>query len=110
MKIEDILKLSSEEEKITRLKNRTTLEPNTEQLKRDWNPLLHDVMNPRKRKDGRKIKTAAYTDEKGNYHPDQFEKDPVNRIPLAIEQDQTNTHVAFTVGKAPIVSCDGEEG
>ena len=109
MKIEDILKLPAEEA-IAKLKERTTALPSAEMLLKEWDPFQHDVMNKEIRKDKKKIKTEAVYDESGKeIKPAEYELDPVNRIPLPLEQDQVNIHTAFTVGLPPKLTCDSEE-
>ncbi len=106
MELDDILKLESASEQIEQLKKRATTAPNVEELLRDWNPLKHDVMDTEKRPDGKKLKKEEWVSSDGVTHAAEYEVDPVNRIPLAIEQDQVNTHTAFTVGNDPLLNCE----
>lgn len=105
MKIEEIFALPDEADKIAQLKKRVTPLPDFDRLMADWNPDRHDVMDPEKRPDGRKIKKDEWEDDNGKMHPAETEPDPVNRITLPLEQDIVNIHTAFTVGTEPALNC-----
>lgn len=107
MTLQEIFALPTEAEKIIELKKRVTPLPNYKSLMADWDPKLHDVMNPEKRKDGKKLKMPEVRNELGVITTKaEFETDPVNRIPMPIEQDETNIHTAFTVGTEPKLLCE----
>lgn len=107
--LQEIFALPTEAEKIDYLKHRRTPLPDAEALYKDWDPDKHDVMDPEIRPDGKVIVEEAKQDPKtGKVIPAQYKKDdvnPTNRIPLPLEQDITNIHTAWTVGKDPKVNC-----
>lgn len=107
--LEDILKLPTEANKISYLKYRRTPLPNVVELYAAWDPDKHDVMNPEIRPDSKIIVREGQTDPKtGKKYPPEYKKDdvnPTNRIMLPLEQDITNIHTAWTVGKDPKVNC-----
>ena len=107
--LQEIFALPTEAEKIDYLKHRRTPLPDAETLYKDWDPDKHDVMDPEIRPDGKVIVEEAKQDPKtGKVIPAQYKKDdvnPTNRIPLPLEQDITNIHTAWTVGKDPKVNC-----
>ena len=106
MELDNIWKLETVTEQIEQLKKRATAAPDIDELINDWDPLKHDVMNPEKRPNGKKLRKEEWLDDKGVTHPAEYDVDPVNRIPLAIEQDQVNIHTAFTVGNEPRLNCE----
>lgn len=107
--LQEIFALPTEAEKIDYLKHRRTPLPDAETLYKDWDPDKHDVMDPEIRPDGKVIVEEAKQDPKtGKVIPARYKKDdvnPTNRIPLPLEQDITNIHTAWTVGKDPKVNC-----
>lgn len=107
--LEEIFKLSTEAEKIYYLKQRRKPLPDVQRLRADWDPDLHDVMDHDKRPDNKIIVSEATTDPNtGKMIPPQYKKDdinPTNRIMLPLEQDITNIHTAWTVGRDPKVNC-----
>lgn len=106
MKLEDILKLQDEKQKMSYLKKRSTDAPNAESLYEDWDPMKHSVWDKEKRPDGVKISQEEVRDSNGKViQSEEIEPDPVNRISLPIEQDQVNIHTAFTVGNEPKLTC-----
>jgi hypothetical protein len=107
MKLEDIWKLQSVSDQISHLKKRDTPLPNREHLWDDWEPMRHEIVwNKDKYPENKIIVKDGYKDDKGVYHEPILKDDPINRIPLPIEQDIVNTHVAFTVGKEPTLTCE----
>lgn len=109
MSIEEILSLEDDAKIISYLRKRKTPSPDVNQLRKDWDPMLHDVMNKDKRPDGKVLKKEAYTDDNGFHHAAVYEDEPVNRICIPLEQDITNIHTSFCVGKEPTLECDTEE-
>ncbi|MFI3322057.1 MAG: phage portal protein [Rikenellaceae bacterium] len=108
MTLDEILKSSDIESKISYLKNRETTLPDAISLMKDWDPMKHEVMDKEKRPDGVKIKIEAFDEEVNGKivpHAATYEADPKNRIALPIEQDQVNIHTAFTVGTEPKIVC-----
>lgn len=114
MSIEEILALEDDSRIVYYLRQRKTKLPDAGALARDWFPELHDVMDKAKRPDGKVLKKEAYVDDDGVKHAAVYEDEPVNRIALPLEQDITNIHTAFAVGKEPTLKCtpsnDGEKG
>lgn len=73
----------------------------TEYLKA-WNWKLHDVFDEKLRpKDKIIVRDESW--ENGTLIPARLEDMEVNRIAYPIEQDIVNKHVAFTVGREPIL-------
>lgn len=103
--IEEILALS-DADAMAYLKNRKTTLPDVTTLLSDWNPMMHDVHDPVKRKDAKVLTKEATKDKDGNVIEAKYDTEPVNRISLPIEQDIVNIHTAFTVGTPPKLECD----
>lgn len=121
--LEDVLAMGNIEEKIKYLKaGRRTPLPDTAQNLKDWNPLLHDIMDEEKNPKIRVLvemeHNTTYEDADGNVHtshqPPKYEKKEPNRIALPIEQDIVNIQTSFTVGTEPSLNChpndDKEKG
>lgn len=116
--LQEIFSLPTEAEKVEYLKHRRTPLPDAKALHKDWDPDEHDVMNENLRPDGKVIvEEESYDPKTGRRIPARYKKDdinPTNRIPLPLEQDITNIHTAWTVGKDPKVNCrpnnDEEKG
>lgn len=106
MNIDEILAIEDDSKIISYLRKRKTPLPDAGKLEKDWNPMLHDVMDKKKRPDGKVLKKEAYIDSDGIRHAAVYEDEPVNRICLPIEQDITNVHTAFCVGKEPTLECE----
>jgi hypothetical protein len=105
--IEEILRVSDIDEKISLLKQRKTPLPDVAQLLKDWNPDKHDVMDKEKRPDMKVIRKEGVKDIDGKYTSlPEYEPEPVNRIPLPLEQDIVNIHTSFTVGIEPKLNCE----
>lgn len=107
--LDEIFSLESESDKVAYLKQRKTLAPNVYQLKREWDPDLHDVMDPSVRPDAMELVKEGGYDARGKQTPAEYRKDkvnPTNRIPLPLEQDIVNIHTAWTVGNDPKVDCE----
>ena len=102
--IEEILALP-DADAMAYLKNRKTTLPDVTTLLSDWNPMMHDVHDPVKRKDAKVMIKEATKDKDGNTIEAKYETEPVNRISLPIEQDIVNIHTAFTVGTPPNLDC-----
>lgn len=101
MTIEQINSLEIDE-RIKELKKRRTDAPNVEELKKDWDENLHDVMSTEVRKKRKVMVEDEIRDERGVLtKPARYEEKDVNRIALPLEQDITNIHTAFTVGIEP---------
>lgn len=92
-------------------KARKTPIPNVDQLRADWDPMLHDVMDPVKRPDEIKVISPEERDPvSGRVTKTALTKEePVNRIPLPLEQDIVGIHTAFTVGTEPNITCDTDD-
>lgn len=103
-------------------KGRRTPQPLTTQNKKDWEPRLHDIMDPGKYP---KIKVMTemerqevYEDSNGTVQtrtiPAKYTYKEPNRISLPIEQDIVNIQTSFTVGTEPSLECqpsdDAERG
>lgn len=105
--IQEIFALPTWEERITLIKNsRKTPSPDVEKLMDAWFTKRHRVFDKEVRKDMKTLVKDEYYDTKGTLHPAQYEKEPVARIGLPIEQDIVNIHVAFTVGNEPQLKAD----
>jgi hypothetical protein len=105
--IEEILATPDTDEKISLLKQRKTPLPDAVQLLKDWDSDRHDVMSKEKRPDMKVIRKEGVKDINGNYTSlPEYDTEPVNRIPLPLEQDITNIHTAFTVGIEPKLNCE----
>lgn len=111
MTINEILALPDISEKITKIKQaRKTPVPDRDALLKDWDPLLHDVMDKNIRKDAIKIVVPEKRGPDGRIiQMEVTEPDPINRVPLPLEQDQVNIHAAFTVGTEPKLTCETED-
>lgn len=108
MTIEEILILPDIQQKIQLLKEaRKTPLPNRDTLMADWDPMLHDVMDKVKRPDAIKVIQEEKRGPDGRVIQMEITApDPVNRIPIPLEQDITNIHTAFTVGTEPKLTCE----
>ncbi|WP_418429857.1 phage portal protein [Alistipes putredinis] len=108
--LDEILALESEVEKIYYLQQRRTPLPDVHALYKDWDPDKHDVNDVDKRPENKIIVAEATIDPStGKEIPAQYTDDktnPTNRITLPLEQDITNIHTAWTVGKDPKVTCE----
>jgi SPP1 family phage portal protein len=105
--IEEILQIADVDEKIPLLKQRKTPLPDVTQLLKDWDSSKHNVMDKEKRPDMKVIKREGVRDINGKYTSlPEYDTEPVNRIPLPIEQDIVNIHAAFTVGIEPKLNCE----
>lgn len=120
MTIDEVLALEDIELKIQYLKKgRKTALPNREQLYKDWNPNLHEIITDEYKYPKIKIQTApeqTYWDEKtGKSYTEPAKTQLVdpNRIAIPLEQDIVNIQTAFTVGEEPKMNCqptDNEQG
>ena len=111
-KLEEILALDNEADKVFYLKQRRTPAPDTTRNLRDWNPDLHDVMDTEVRPDAVELTKEAGYDAQGRPTAAEYRKDktnPTNRIPLPLEQDIVNIHTAWTVGKDPKVTVETDD-
>lgn len=108
--LEEIFALPTESEKVEYLKQRRTPLPNVKKLLDEWDPDRHAINDPNKRPENKIIVEEATIDQKtGHMIPPRYEDDktnPTNRISLPIEQDITNIHTAWTVGRDPKVNCE----
>lgn len=112
MTLQEILSQENIADKIKLIKQaRKTPIVEVEQLKKDWDPMLHDVMDKTLRPDEIKVISPEEKDPlTGKVTRAAITKDePVNRIPLPIEQDIVNIHTAFTVGNEPDLTCETED-
>jgi hypothetical protein len=108
--IQEIFALPTWDERITLIKNsRRTPQPDLKGLMDKWFTKRHRVNDPEFRKDMRTLVKDSYFDSKGVEHPAEFEKEPVARISLPIEQDIVNIHVAFTVGNEPQLKTETKD-
>lgn len=107
--LEEIFALPTEAEKIYYLKYRRTPLPDAQRLLDDWDPDRHEVMDKNVRPDSKVIAEEGHKDPKtGKTYPAVYKNDdvnPTNRIMLPLEQDITNIHTAWTVGKDPKINC-----
>ncbi len=100
--IQEIFNLPTWDERIAFIKSsRRTPMPDVKKLSAAWFTGQHRIFDKEFRKDMKTLVREEYYDTKGVLHPAEFEKEPVARIALPIEQDIVNIHVAFTVGKEP---------
>lgn len=112
MTVQEIL---SEEDIATRIslikKARKTPTPNVDQLRADWDPMLHDVMDPVKRPNEIKVISPEEKDPITSKVTKIAitKEEPVNRIPLPLEQDIVGIHTAFTVGTEPNITCETDD-
>ena len=112
MTLQEILSQENISEKIRLIKQaRKTPQPDVEQLRRDWDPMLHDVMDEKKRPNEIKVISPEERDPlTGKVTRIAVTKEePVNRIPLPLEQDIVNIHTAFTVGTEPKLTCETDD-
>lgn len=110
MKLEQIWLLSDESQKVDALRQRETKLPDALELMKDWDPSQHAVMDNKLRKDGVKIIEPEQRDVDGKIIKAAVtEPDPVNRIPMPIEQDIINIHTSFTVGIEPSLTTDDSD-
>lgn len=112
MTIQEILQIEDISERIRYIKQaRKTPLPNVDQLRADWDPEKHDVMDSEKRPDEIKVISPEEKDPiTGKVTKIAITKtEPVNRIPLPLEQDIVNIHTAFTVGTEPNLTCETED-
>lgn len=113
MNLNEILSQESISERINLIKQaRKTPLPDVDQLKKDWDPMLHDVMDEKKRPNEIKVISPEERDPlTGKVTKMAITKEePVNRIPLPLEQDIVNIHTAFTVGTEPNLTCETDDG
>ena len=118
--LQEILAIEDIATKISYLKKgRRTPLPNTGKNLADWDPKMHDIMNPelyKKIKVLVKMEETKFDPETGQTIkiPAKYEMKEPNRIALPIEQDIVNINTAFTVGTEPTLDCtpedDGERG
>lgn len=112
MTLEEILALDDIDLKIEYLKKgRKTPMPNTNELWDEWNPDRHPIMIDKELYPDREVlveEAKSDVDTKGNpiEVPAKYKTEPVNRIPLPLEQDIVNIQTAFTVGTEPALNCD----
>lgn len=108
--VKEIFELPTWEERIRLIKNsRKTPMPDVKKLLDAWETDRHRVFDEKFRKDMKTLVKEEYYDNKGVLHPAEFEKEPVARIGLPIEQDIVNIHVAFTVGNEPKLKTDTQD-
>ena len=112
MTVEEILQITDISQRIAKIKElRKTELPDRDALLKDWDPMKHDVMDKELRPDEVKVIEEEKRDPvTGKVIQRAITKtDPVNRIPLPIEQDITNIHTSFTVGTEPKLTCETED-
>lgn len=112
MTLQEILSQENIGDRIKLIKQaRKTPQPDVEQLRRDWDPMLHDVMDEKKRPNEIKVISPEERDPlTGKVIRMAITKEePVNRIPLPLEQDIVNIHTAFTVGTEPNLTCETDD-
>lgn len=113
--LQEVLAIEDIAIKISYLKKgRRKEEPKVDQLKKDWEPSRHDIMDEKKFDKIKVLKKLAYDeyDDKGEvkqHHEAEYEDKEPNRIALPIEQDIVNIQTAFTVGTEPKMTCEPEE-
>lgn len=112
MTLEEILALEDIDQKIEYLKKgRKTPMPNSNELWDEWNPDRHPIMINKELFPDREVlieEKKEGIDTKGNpiEIPAKYKTEPINRIPLPLEQDIVNIQTAFTVGTEPALNCD----
>lgn len=109
MEVEDIFKIADLGERIAELKKRNTPHPDVDKLRSEWDPALHDVMSEThrpKRKVLVRQKEKKMVGEREIVTPSTYEDMEVNRIAIPFQQDITNIHTAFTVGREPELECE----
>lgn len=108
--IDEIFALPDWEQRIAFIKaSRHNPLPRTKENMDAWFTKRHKVYDTNVRKDMKTIVKEQWYDSKGVLHPAEFEKEPVARIGLPLEQDTVNIHVAFSVGKEPLLKTDTED-
>jgi hypothetical protein len=105
MRIEDILRFD-DAKAVYYLRKRNTPLPDPDALSKEWNPERHEVMDKNIRPDGKTLVKEGWTDDKGVEHEPVYKDEPVNRVPIPLEQDITNVHTAFCVGREPTLRCE----
>ena len=113
--LQEVLAIEDIATKIAYLKKgRRTEMPKVDQLRDDWEPLRHDIMDEKKVAKVKvltKLPRDEYDEKTGvthHYDAEYQEKEP-NRIALPIEQDIVNIQTAFTVGIEPKMNCEPED-
>ncbi|MDR1937984.1 MAG: phage portal protein [Tannerellaceae bacterium] len=105
--IDEILAIADIDEKISLLQYRKTPLPDVVTLLKDWDSDKHDVTDEVKRPNMKTIKKEPTYNADGSIKtPAEHKPEPVNRIPLPLEQDIVNIHTAFTVGIEPKLNCE----
>lgn len=108
--IDEIFAIPDWDQRIAFIKaSRHTPVPKTKENMDAWFVKRHKVFDKNVRKDQKTIVKEQWYDSKGVLHPAEFEKEPVARIGLPIEQDIYNIHTAFAVGKEPQLKSDTED-
>lgn len=113
--LQEILAIEDIATKIAYLKKgRKSPTPDVVQLRKDWEPKLHDINDPEKYK---KIKVLVQM-EKTTFDPEtgksittsaKYDYKEPNRISLPLEQDIVNIQTAFAVGIEPTLVCTPED-
>ena len=113
--LQDILAIEDISVKISYLKKgRKRKMPKVDQLKDDWEPSRHDIMDEKKVGKVKVLKKLAwdeYNEKTGKsiHHEPEYEDKEPNRIALPIEQDIVNIQTAFTVGTEPKLICEPDD-
>lgn len=116
MTLEEILAVEDIDKKIQLLKSyRGSPLPNVKELRDEWDPDRHEVMDPTVRKKRKVlVREAEYGEDGKTIRPAVYQDEDVNRVALPVERDIVNLHTAFTVGKDPILDYrandPGEDG
>lgn len=107
MKIEELLNKEIEEQ-IEAFKDFELNEKALELIK-DWNPKLHNIVTDKVRYPDRRVLEkegkVGFVNDRRKETPPVYKTEPINRLPLALEQEIVNTHTYFTVGTEPSIEC-----
>jgi hypothetical protein len=112
MKLDEMLKLTDNDDIIARLKMRKTKAPDTITNEKDWDVSRHEIITDKEMYPDRKVLVKegeeTYDEQTGKVTkiPARYDTEPVNRIGIPLEQDIVNIHTAFTVGTEPKLVCD----
>lgn len=108
--IDEIFAFPTWEERIAFIKNsRKQPLPRMRENMDAWFTKKHKVYDKSYRKDMRTLVREESVSPEGKIIPPQYEKEPVARIGLPLEQDIVNIHTAFSVGKEPLLKSDTED-
>lgn len=108
--IDEIFAFPTWEERIAFIKNsRKQPLPRMKENMEAWFTKKHKVYDKNYRKDMRTLVKEESVSPEGKILPPVYEKEPVARIGLPLEQDVVNIHTAFSVGKEPLLKSETED-